>query len=139
MGVAVAFPRHSTDLRRCPVEFGVEERCRAQEPGSDATQTGHKVRSPPKEDAETEGAGQEADWQKEMMQHPGWLLIIVGLLIAGIGFVWLIAPSIPWLGNLPGDIAIEREDFRFYFPIVTCIVISVVLTGIMWLVRYLSR
>ena len=68
-----------------------------------------------------------------MMQHPGWLLIIVGLVIAGIGVVWLIAPSIPWLGKLPGDIAVERESFRFYFPVVTCIVISAALTGIVWL------
>jgi hypothetical protein len=74
-----------------------------------------------------------------MMQHPGWLLIIVGLIIAGIGVVWLIAPSIPWFGRLPGDVAIERENFRFYFPIVTCILISVVLTGIVWLVRSFSR
>lgn len=73
------------------------------------------------------------------MQHPGWILIIVGLIITGVGVVWLIAPSIPWLGRLPGDIAIERENFRFYFPIVTCIVISVVLTGIVWLVRFFSR
>ena len=73
------------------------------------------------------------------MQHPGWLLIIVGLIIAGIGVVWLFAPSISWLGKLPGDIAVERENFRFYFPIVTCIVISVVLTGIVWLVRFFSR
>ena len=66
-------------------------------------------------------------------------MIIVGLIIAGIGVVWLIAPSIPWLGRLPGDVAIERENFRFYFPIVTCILISVVLTGIVWLVRSISR
>jgi hypothetical protein len=74
-----------------------------------------------------------------MMQHPGWLLIIVGLIIAGIGAVWLLTPHIPWLGKLPGDIVVERENFRFYFPIVTCIVISVVLTGIMWLARFFSR
>jgi hypothetical protein len=73
------------------------------------------------------------------MQHPGWLLIAVGLLIAGIGLAWLLAPSIPWLGKLPGDISIERQNFRFYFPIMTCIVLSVLLTGIIWLVRFLSR
>ena len=74
-----------------------------------------------------------------MTQHPAWLLIVAGLIIAGIGAVWLLAPSIPWLGKLPGDIRIERENFRFYFPVVTCIVISVVLTGIMWLVRCFSK
>ena len=74
-----------------------------------------------------------------MMQHPAWSLVIIGVLIAGIGLVWLFAPSIPWLGKLPGDIVIERENFRFYFPITTCILVSLLLTGIVWLVRYLSR
>lgn len=73
------------------------------------------------------------------MQHPAWLLIIVGVLIAVVGVVWLIGPSVPWLGKLPGDIRIERENFKFYFPVVTCIVISVGLTGIMWLIRFFSK
>ena len=74
-----------------------------------------------------------------MTQHPAWLLIIVGVLIIGIGVVWLLSSAIPWLGKLPGDIVIERENFRFYFPIVTCIVISLLLTGIMWLIRFFSK
>ena len=61
---------------------------------------------------------------------------MIGVLIAGIGLLWLLAPSIPWLGNLPGDVVIERDNFRFYFPLTTCILLSVLLTGIMWLVRY---
>ena len=73
------------------------------------------------------------------MQHPGWILVIVGAVLAIIGMVWLFAPSIPWLGKLPGDIAIEGKGFRFYFPVVTCIVVSLLLTGILWLVRFLSK
>jgi hypothetical protein len=73
------------------------------------------------------------------MSHPAWTLILIGLVIAGIGAVWLLAPHIPWLGRLPGDIAVEGKGVRFYFPIVTCILISVVLTGIMWLVRFFSK
>ena len=64
---------------------------------------------------------------------------MIGLVIAAIGAVWLLAPYIPWLGKLPGDIAVEGKGFRFYFPVVTCIVLSLLLTGIMWLVRNLSR
>jgi len=75
----------------------------------------------------------------EIMRHPGWFLVIIGLLIIGIGVVWLTAPSIPLLGKLPGDIRIERENFRFYFPLTTCILLSLLLTGIMWLVRYFSQ
>jgi hypothetical protein len=43
------------------------------------------------------------------------------------------------MGNLPGDIAVKLENFRFYFPVVTCFVMSLLLTGIMWLVRFLSK
>ena len=73
------------------------------------------------------------------MQHPAWSLVVIGILIAGIGLLWVVAPSIPWLGKLPGDVAIERENFQFYLPITTCILLSVVVTGIMWVVRYFSR
>ena len=73
------------------------------------------------------------------MQHPGWVLIVVGIVIALIGLAWLVTPSIPWLGKLPGDIVIERENFRFYFPLATCVLLSLLLTGIMWIVRHLSR
>ena len=125
--------------RPVPGRIGEEDHRHVQEPAPNTTQTGHEVRSSPKEDAEAKGPGEETDQQEEMMQHPGWLLIIVGLVIVGIGVVWLVAPSIPWLGKLPGDIAVERENFHFYFPIVTCILISVVLTGIVWLVRFLSK
>ena len=41
------------------------------------------------------------------MHHPAWSLIVIGILIVGIGLVWLVAPSIPWLGKMPGDIVIE--------------------------------
>ena len=73
------------------------------------------------------------------MQHPGWLLVIVGLIVAGVGVVWLVAPSIPWLGKLPGDIAVEGKNVRFYFPLATCILVSLLLTGIVWLVRFFSK
>lgn len=73
------------------------------------------------------------------MHHPAWALVVIGGLIAAFGLVWLLSPSIPWLGKLPGDIAIERGNFRFYFPLMTCILLSVLLTAIMWLVRYFAR
>ena len=73
------------------------------------------------------------------MRHPGLTLVVVGLLIAGIGFAWWIAPANPWLGKLPGDVRIERDNFRFYFPLTTCVILSVVLSGIVWLVRQFWR
>jgi Protein of unknown function (DUF2905) len=56
----------------------------------------------------------ESEAEAITMQLPACVLVVVGVLIAVIGLVWLLAPSIPWLGKLPGDIAIERENFRFY-------------------------
>jgi hypothetical protein len=65
------------------------------------------------------------------------VLLVLGLVIAGIGLVCILAPSIPWLGRLPGDIRIERENFRFYFPLVTCLLLTVVLSLVLWVVRWL--
>ncbi len=62
----------------------------------------------------------------------GWVLVI-----AGVGLVWVLAPSIPWLGRLPGDIRIERKNFGFFFPLVTCLLLSAALTLVLWLVRWL--
>ena len=73
------------------------------------------------------------------MQHPGWILIVIGVVIAIIGLIWLVVPSVSWLGKLPGDIKVEGENTRLYIPITTCIVLSLLLTGIMWLVRYFAR
>jgi hypothetical protein len=65
----------------------------------------------------------------------GWMLLILGLVIAGVGLVWILAPAIPWLGRLPGDIRIERENFRFYFPLVTCLLLSLALSLVVWVIR----
>jgi Protein of unknown function (DUF2905) len=61
-------------------------------------------------------------------------LIIIGVVILAAGFAW------PWLsklglGRLPGDIRIETEDGGFYFPLMTCLIISVVLSLVLWLIR----
>lgn len=66
----------------------------------------------------------------------GWVLLVLGLVIAGIGLLWVFVPSIPWLGRLPGDIRIETGNVRFYFPLVTCLLLSVILTLVVWLVQW---
>jgi hypothetical protein len=71
------------------------------------------------------------------MDNPGWLLLIGGLILAGIGLVWILGPSIPWLGRLPGDIVIRRGNTRLYFPITTCIVLSLAISGVIWVIRRL--
>jgi hypothetical protein len=65
----------------------------------------------------------------------GWMMVIAGLVLAGLGLIWVCTPNLPRLGRLPGDIVIDRGNSRFYFPVVTCIVISVVLSLVTWLIR----
>ena len=62
-------------------------------------------------------------------------LIIIGLVIAAIGLAFSFTDRIPWLGRLPGDISIKREHFSFYFPLATSILLSLVLSLILWLLR----
>ncbi len=62
-----------------------------------------------------------------------WLLIIGGLIML-LGLLWPSLGKIPW-GRLPGDIVIERENMRFYFPITTMIIVSVVISIILALFR----
>lgn len=66
----------------------------------------------------------------------GKYIVLIGIVIVIIGLlVWRFGNIFSWFGNLPGDIKIERESGRFYFPIVTCIVLSVLLSAILWFIR----
>ena len=72
----------------------------------------------------------------------GKMLILMGLLVLLVGLIMTFAPRlrIPFLGRLPGDIRIEREGFSLHFPIVTCIVLSILLTIVLNVAsRLLSR
>jgi hypothetical protein len=69
----------------------------------------------------------------------GWMLVLAGLVIAGIALIWVLAPNLPGLGRLSGDIVIERGNNRFYLPIVTRIAISIALNLVMWLIRAVTR
>jgi formate hydrogenlyase subunit 3/multisubunit Na+/H+ antiporter MnhD subunit len=60
------------------------------------------------------------------------ILISLGVGLIVIGLLWPYLAKLG-LGKLPGDIVIRRDNFNFYFPITTCILISVVLTGVFWL------
>jgi len=65
----------------------------------------------------------------------GKLLILLGVFIILVGLFLLIGEKIPWLGRLPGDIIIRKKNFTFYFPIVTSILISIILTLFFMLFR----
>ncbi len=62
-------------------------------------------------------------------------LIYIGITLVVLGLIFSVVGKIPWLGNLPGDITIERERFTFYFPLTTCILISVIITLVLYFFR----
>jgi hypothetical protein len=62
-------------------------------------------------------------------------LIVLGVILVAVGLALLLVPKIPGLGKLPGDIVIKRENFSFYFPLGTCILLSIILSLIFWLFR----
>lgn len=63
-----------------------------------------------------------------MMQGLGKSLIVMGLVIAAVGVLLTVAGKIPWIGRLPGDIYVKRDNFTVYFPLATSILISLVLS-----------
>jgi Protein of unknown function (DUF2905) len=69
------------------------------------------------------------------MGELGKTLIVLGLLLVVVGLVFLLGGKIPWLGNLPGDITIQRERFTFYFPLATCLLVSVLISLVVYFFR----
>jgi hypothetical protein len=69
------------------------------------------------------------------MSELGKMLIIFGIIIAAVGVILLVAPKIPWLGKLPGDFVYRGKRVTFYFPLATCILLSIILSLILYLFR----
>jgi DUF2905 family protein len=66
----------------------------------------------------------------------GRALLLVGGVLAAFGLLLMLGARVPWAGRLPGDVVYRKGSFNFYFPVVTCIVLSVVVT---LLLRILKR
>lgn len=70
------------------------------------------------------------------MGNFGKSLIVMGLLLTVAGLVICFNPKLPtWLGKLPGDFAFKRGNFSFYFPLATCLLISAILSFVLWLFK----
>jgi len=69
------------------------------------------------------------------MASLGRMLIILGIVIVAVGVLLLLAQKIPYIGRLPGDIYVKKDSFTFYFPLTTCIIVSLLLTLIFWILR----
>ncbi len=62
----------------------------------------------------------------------GRFLIIIGIVCAAVGSLFLLSGKVPWLGRLPGDIIIQKKNFTFYFPLATSILVSIIFTLLLW-------
>ena len=70
------------------------------------------------------------------MQNTGKIIVIIGIIVIIVGLViWLFGDKFNWFGNLPGDIKVKKENFSFYFPFVSMIILSIVISLIVWLIR----
>lgn len=69
------------------------------------------------------------------MESFGKALIFFGISLVVLGLFFSFGVKIPWLGQLPGDIYIRRENFTLYFPLTTCLLISLILTLVLYLFR----
>ncbi|MCM8799988.1 MAG: DUF2905 domain-containing protein [Candidatus Omnitrophica bacterium] len=67
------------------------------------------------------------------MEAIGKLIIILGFLLIGVGLILVFIEKIPYIGKLPGDIFIQKKNFIFYFPLTTSIIISIVVSLLIWL------
>ncbi len=74
------------------------------------------------------------------MERVGKTVVLIGIVIVVAGLlIWLLGDKLRFLGRLPGDIRIEKENYQVYIPITTMILVSVVFTLIMWLVQRFGR
>jgi uncharacterized protein HemY len=69
------------------------------------------------------------------MNELGKVLFVVGLLLAGVGLLLWSGVGKGWLGQLPGDIHVQKGGTSFHFPVVTCLLVSAVLSLLLWLFR----
>ena len=76
----------------------------------------------------------------DALRETGKLFIVVGIVLAGVGALLAFGGRLPFrLGRLPGDIVYQGRNGSFYFPVVTCILLSVVLSLLLWVVNHFRR
>lgn len=74
----------------------------------------------------------------DQMQQLGKYLLLIGILLVIAGIIlYFFGNKFTWLGKLPGDIRVEKEHFRFYFPITTMIILSLLISIILYIIRKL--
>lgn len=76
-----------------------------------------------------------SDMPPQHLNDLGKLLVVAGVLLAAIGLVIWSGWGRNWLGRLPGDIHYSKGNFSFYFPIITCVLLSLLISLVLWLFR----
>lgn len=73
------------------------------------------------------------------MQETGKWMVLIGSLVLGLGaMLYFWGHKFQWIGHLPGDIRIEKDNFKFYFPLTTMVLFSIVLNVVIRLVKWIS-
>jgi hypothetical protein len=76
----------------------------------------------------------------DAFRETGKILLVLGIVLAGVGALLAFGGRLPFrLGRLPGDIAYQGRNGSFYFPVVTCVLLSVVLSLLLWVVNHFRR
>jgi hypothetical protein len=73
------------------------------------------------------------------MDTLGKSLIIIGVVFIVVGMAVLFGPKLPIIGKLPGDFHIKKENFEVYIPLATGLLISLLLSGLLWVIQYFSK
>ena len=63
----------------------------------------------------------------------GKILVVTGVILMAVGLVFVFGTKLSWFGRLPGDVIIHKKSFSFYFPLTTCVIISVLLSLFFWI------
>ncbi len=75
------------------------------------------------------------DWNMNEFFNLGKTMVILGLVIIAVGLIVMFSGKIPLLGRLPGDITLEGKNYKFYFPLATSIIISLILSLIFYFIN----
>ena len=72
------------------------------------------------------------------MSQMGKILMVFGVVVAGVGLVLMFFDKIPFLGKLPGDVNIKRDNFQLFIPITSGVIRSIIVSAVLWLFSYLK-
>ncbi|MGB2868469.1 MAG: DUF2905 domain-containing protein [Bacteroidota bacterium] len=73
------------------------------------------------------------------MFNLGKSLVLLGIVLVAVGILVMVAPRVPFLGKLPGDLHIKKDNFELFVPITTSVLLSIILSGIFWIVNHLGK